>query len=227
MAPRQWKSSVVDRQRDHRDDGAGDHGHKGVAGGVEGARVDGLRRPEKQRDGEDGEVGRAQARIVRREAAAGKDQVDGRPAERHHDRGGEQAERGHARDRVGDAGGELEAAIARPQAGEEGHGGGAGGLGQHGHGRGEELLGVAHQRDRAADVRCEVGDDPVVGGDQRDAGHERQREAHPFAQSLVVPVENEAVARAGAVGKEPVEKKRARNTRPPPCRWPARKRPSS
>ena len=56
-------------------------------------------------------------------------------------------------------------------------------------------------------LRGEVGDDPVVGGDQRDAGHERQRQAHPLAQALVVPVENEAVARAGAVRKEPVEQK--------------------
>ena len=54
-----------------------------------------------------------------------------------------------------------------------------------------------------------MGDDPVVGGDERNAGHERQRQAHPLAQALVVPVENQAVARAGAARKEPIQEKRA------------------
>ena len=53
-----------------------------------------------------------------------------------------------------------------------------------------------------------MGDDPVVGGDERNAGHERQRKPHPLAQALVVPVENHAVARAGAAREEPIEKKR-------------------
>ncbi len=36
----------VDRDRDEGDDGSGEHGDEGFAGGVEGAGVDGLRGPE-------------------------------------------------------------------------------------------------------------------------------------------------------------------------------------
>ncbi len=46
----------VDRDRDEGDDGSGEHGNEGFTGGVEGAGVDGLRRPKGERDGEDGEV---------------------------------------------------------------------------------------------------------------------------------------------------------------------------
>ncbi len=105
--------------------------------------------------------------------------------------------------------GEFIVALARPEAGEEGHGGSAGGLGEDGHGCSEKLLGVAHQRDGAAGAGGEVGDDPVVRSDQRDADDERQREAHPFAQALVVPVEHGPVARAGAMREDGVEQKRA------------------
>ena len=95
----------------------------------------------------------------------------------------------------------IRSALLRPQAGKEGHGCGSGRLRQHRHGRGEKLLGVTHQRDRTADLRSKVSNDPVVDGHQRDTDHERQREAHPLAQSLVVPIENHAVACARAPGK--------------------------
>jgi len=64
------EEQIIDRQRGDRHDGARDHGHKGVSRGEERARVDRLRRPKKQRDREDGEVGGTKLRVARGEAAA-------------------------------------------------------------------------------------------------------------------------------------------------------------
>ena len=60
----------VEGPGDQRDHGPGGHGDEGVAGGVKRARIDGLCRPEKHGDGEDGEVGCALARVGRGEASA-------------------------------------------------------------------------------------------------------------------------------------------------------------
>ena len=53
-----------------------------------------------------------------------------------------------------------------------------------------------------------MGDDPAIGGDQRNAHHERQREPHPLVQALVAPVEDGPVARAGATGEPGIEQER-------------------
>ena len=83
------------------------------------------------------------------------------------------------------------------------------GLRQHRHGSGEELLGVAHQRDSAAGGRGKMGNDPTVGGDQGDADHQRQRQPHPLAEACVAPVENGPEASAGAAREDVIQQKRA------------------
>ena len=164
---------VVDGERDNGDGSSSHHGGHGVSRGIECAGVDGLCGPEKHGDREYCEVDGAEARVGGGEASSGEDEVDERLAQRDHGRGDKQAEGSDARDRVCDADGKLIVAFLRPHAGEEGHGCRSRGLGEHGHGRGKKLLGVAHQRDSAADLRSEVSDDPAIRGDQGDARHER------------------------------------------------------
>ena len=48
-------------------------------------------------------------------------------------------------------------------------------------------------------------DDPGVGGDEGDAEHERDGHADPLVEAGIGPVEDGAVAHAGAVGSDGVE----------------------
>ena len=74
----------VDGDGDEGDDGSGEHGDEGFAGGIEGAGVDGLRRPESERDGEDGEVAGGGGGVRCMEGAAAEDDVDGWAGEGDH-----------------------------------------------------------------------------------------------------------------------------------------------
>ena len=47
-------------------------------------------------------------------------------------------------------------------------------------------------------------DDPGVGGDERDAEHERNGHANPLTQAGVGPVEEGAIVGSGAVGSDGV-----------------------
>jgi hypothetical protein len=49
----------------------------------------------------------------------------------------------------------------------------------------KSCLAVGHQRDCAVGGGGKVGDDPAVGGHQRNADHQRDGEPHPLAQALV------------------------------------------
>ena len=155
----------------------------------------------------DDKIPGAGAGVAGGEVSAAVDKRDQGDGEGDEAGGGEQSEGGDAGDGVGHAGGELVFLLFGPEAGEEGHGRQAGSLRQHGNRCGEQALGVGHHGDGAVGRGGEVVDDPGVGGDQGDADHERQRELDPLAQAGVVPVENGAVARAGAVREECVEQK--------------------
>ena len=82
----------VDGDRDEGDDGSGEHGDEGFAGGVEGSGVDGLCRPESKRDGEDGEVAGGGGGVGGAKVTATKDDIDGREGKGDHRCGAEEGE---------------------------------------------------------------------------------------------------------------------------------------
>ncbi len=82
-------------------------GGEGFAGGEEGAGVDGLRGPEGERDGEDGEVDGGDVGVGGVEGAAAEDDVDGGMSEGDHGGGAEERERDEAGDGAVDGGGEA------------------------------------------------------------------------------------------------------------------------
>src|ERR1700704_2486880 len=82
----------VDRDAHDGDDGSGEHRGEGFAGSVEGAGVDGLRGPEGERDGEDGEICGGRCSVCGVEGAAAEDDVDGGSGEGDHGGGTEKRE---------------------------------------------------------------------------------------------------------------------------------------
>ena len=110
MAKSGWaRGSVerpVDRQRGDGDDGSGDHRGQGVAGGVEGARVDGLRGPEAERYREDGEVESGGGDVGAVEGASAEEEIDSGEGHGDHESGEQDGKREDARDGGVDGAGE-------------------------------------------------------------------------------------------------------------------------
>ena len=87
----------------------------------------------------------------------------------------------------------------------------AGGLSEDGDGNGEETLGVVEAGDVADAAGGEVAEDPVVGGHERNAEHQRDGEAHPLAEGRILQVERRAVSGADFGGSDGVDEKWAGN----------------
>ncbi len=195
------KQESVDRDRDEGDDPACSCGGDSVAGGVEGSRVDALCCPEGDGEGEESEVERGGLRIGRGERSSAKEIDDGRGEGNHpgseEKRGGEDAGDGAV-----DGGGEVGEAVLAEERGKEGERGCSGGLAEDAHGGGEEGSGYGEERDAACVVGGEVADDPLVGGDERDADHEGKGEAEPLEEGGVAEVEDGLVAEAVTEGSE-------------------------
>ena len=87
----------------------------------------------------------------------------------------------------------------------------ADGLSENSYGNCEETLGIVQPGDVADSAGGEVAKDPVIGGDQRDAQHQRDGEAHPLAEGGILHVERGTVAGADFGCSERVDQKRSGN----------------
>ena len=147
--------------------------------------------------------------VRRGKASAAEDQADDGLGQRNHRRGGQQAQSGHARDRVRNANGKLEAFSLGPELGKEGQRGHARGHREHRHGRGEELFGVVEPSDVSGTAGGVKARKILVKEGQSKAKHQRQRHLQPDAQAGVMKVDPPAVAHSRANRSQRVEDKRS------------------
>ena len=193
------EEQTVDGDGEQGDDGSGDGWGEGVAGGVEGSCVDALRCPEGEGDGKDGEVLGGLHGVGAMEGATAKEIDDG-GREGDHPCGGEQGDGEDAGDGSIDGAGEVGEAVLAEEGREEGQGGCSSGLAEDAHGGIEEGFGDGDARDATGVVGGEEAEDPFVGGDERDADHEWERETEPFQKGRMAQVEDAAIAEAFACG---------------------------
>ena len=109
------------------------------------------------------------------------DEIDERDGNGHHPAGYQQRCGRDAIDGSIHGGGEFSELFFSEQAREKGERRLAGSLSKNCDGNGEEALGVVQPRDVTDAARGKVAEDPVVGGNEGDAEHQRDGEAHPLA----------------------------------------------
>ena len=198
------EEAPVHRDGEDGDEGSGDHRGFGVAGGIEGARVDSLHRPEGEGDGKDGEELRDDAGVGAIELAAA-EEVHEPGGEGNHPGGDDHTDGEEAGDGAADRGGEVVGSVLLEERSEERQRGGPGGRADDVEGCAEEALGVGDERDAAELGRGEELEEDAVEHDQRDADHKRQGELEPLKESGRAEADDGVVAQAGAEGAQRVE----------------------
>src|ERR1700681_3676307 len=135
------------------------------------------------------------------------DEIDQRDGNRHHSAGYQKGGRRDAIDGSIHGGGKFGELFLSEQARKKGKRRLADSLSENCDGYGEEALGIVQPCDVADSARGKVAEDPVVGGNERDAEHQRDGEPHPLAECRILYVERGPVSGADFSGSDRVDQK--------------------
>ena len=131
--------------------------------------------------------------------------IDERQCCRHHETGKQQRDGNNSINRCIDRLREFRHALLSEQTSEEWQRGLAGRLSENSDGDLEKFLGIVQACNVAHRSGSKIAENPIVRGDQRDAKHKRNGQAHPFAKSSLPDVERNPVTHAHPRGADSID----------------------